>query len=212
MERVWVWGPSSWEIDWQRSKLTSEQLRAKLQTALAHGAANEIEVILLSSNDLTSLPFELLSQFKKLTNLSANDNKLTSVAGLGLLPLLKIVQLGANALSEFPADVLKLEALETLELYHNKISDVPPEISRLQNLRSLNLGNNALAQLAPEVGGLKLYSLYVQNNHLKALPRELRNLGRLENVSLAGNPLPKELAKTIEGDKRGVQDLLALLA
>lgn len=198
------WGPNSWQINWQRSNLTTEALTTRLREALAAGAAAEVETILLNSNQLESLPFDELAQFTKCTNLSANDNALTSVAGLARMTQLKVVQLGSNKLTAFPDDVLALAHLDTLGLYNNAIPSLPSGIGRLANLTFLNLGTNSIEHLPSEIGTIpRLKTLYLHENKLVALPVTLRNLPLLENLGLRDNPLPAELARTVECDKAG---------
>ena len=72
-------------------------------------------------------------------------------------------------------------------------------LSKIYHLRELYLGDNQLTSIPKELGRLSaLQTLYLYNNQLTSIPKELGNLEQLRVLDLYGNQLtsiPKELGR-----------------
>ena len=63
------------------------------------------------------------------------------------LPLILGLSLGANQLTELPAEIGNLTSLKSLSLYRNQLTELPPEIGDLAGLERLWVGNNRLTAI-----------------------------------------------------------------
>lgn len=99
------------------------------------------------------------------------------------------LDLSGRGLTEIPAYVFSLTALEYLDLSNNKLTGAPQsQIGQLKNLKNLNLSENQLTGLSAELGQLnKLETLNVSRNRLTGLPNELGNLTSLKVFDISGN-------------------------
>lgn len=119
-----------------------------------------------------------------------------------MLPNLRVLRLGGNAVAALPESLGERPRLSELRLPGNGLSEVPAgAFAGLSGLRLLDLSDNALAGLPggafEGLGGLR--SLLLEGNALEALPAGLfEGLGALEKVRLSGNPgAPEGLVLTV---------------
>src|SRR5438067_675461 len=84
-------------------------------------------------------------------------------------------------------------ALDDLWLYDPKATSLPPEIGNLVQLKRLGIGCESLTSLPPEIGRLaNLVEFEARYSSLSWLPETMRNLVRLESLSISSNS-PDEL-------------------
>ncbi|MFA6159210.1 MAG: leucine-rich repeat domain-containing protein, partial [Candidatus Paceibacterota bacterium] len=88
------------------------------------GQLSSLQLLLVSSNQLTSLPPEI-----------------------GQLSSLQSLYLANNQLTSLPPEIGHLSSLQSLYLSNNQLTSLPPEIGRLSSLLALNLGNNCLIRV-----------------------------------------------------------------
>ncbi|KAM7406766.1 hypothetical protein PAMA_002809 [Pampus argenteus] len=108
--------------------------------------------------------------------------------------------LSKNRLSDVPAEVCHLVALETLNLYHNCIRTIPDSIISLQSLTSLNLSRNQLGSLPACLCSLPLRVLNASNNKLVSLPETIGQLHSLMELDISCNEitaLPRHIGRLI---------------
>ena len=104
-------------------------------------------VLILSNNQLTSLPSEM-GKMTKLEVLKLNNNILEGSL-IAEIRKMSLVELDAsnNNMTGVPAEIGQLSKLQTLNYSNNKITDFPNEISNLKNtLKVLNVSGNPLTQ------------------------------------------------------------------
>uniref|UniRef100_A0A3B3WSL7 Leucine rich repeat containing 69 n=1 Tax=Poecilia mexicana TaxID=48701 RepID=A0A3B3WSL7_9TELE len=135
-------------------------------------------------------------------SLNLNSNRLKSVPEFSTILSMSLklteLNLGNNALREFPVVLSHLGSLTKLDLYNNKIAVVSPDaIGNLGNLVVLNLNHNNIQRLPPEIGRLrKLQHFSIVDNKLEELPGEVGCLKKLSELNLTYNnlsSLPKQL-------------------
>ena len=112
-----------------------------------------------------------------------------------------------DILGPIPAELVRLEELETLNLRGNELSGaIPPELGNLENLRELTLSWCWVSgTIPPEFGrltNLELLDLSFNGSTLKSvLPRELGRLVKLRRLALSGNAfdgsIPRELGQLV---------------
>lgn len=148
----------------------------------------------LNINDLTGL--QEIPNIRSITSIILSNNQLTTLperifAGLSNL---EILYLDHNPLRQLRAGVFDdLTSLKTLSLNYNDLTTLPEGIfSRLSNLEKLSLSNNHGLQLRAgmfdELTHLKTLSL--NHNDLTTLPEGIfSRLRNLEELNLIGNRL-----------------------
>jgi Leucine-rich repeat (LRR) protein len=177
----------------------------------------------LSGNFLTDIPQQVLGlenlEKNALATLSLANNRLTGKLNSKICRLLKlkVLDLSRNSLTELPAEIYLLTALESLDLRWNQINNdgLPISIFQLKNLRHLLLQRNPLSFVPEEVfkmtrlSNFQLAGTYVPFAHrcilecwsekkkeldlsssrLRALPRIIQHLKCLQRLDLRDNEL-----------------------
>lgn len=85
--------------------------------------------------------------------------------------------------------IADLDFLKSLSLRGMQIGTVPEGIRELRGLKRLRLDGLGLTDLPDWIGQLNLEELSAIDNRLFAVPDSVRNLGRLNSLSLSWNPL-----------------------
>lgn len=134
-----------------------------------------LEVLVLNNNNLVNLP-GVLTRFKNLKQLSLHYNpELDYPQVFKTLSLLSIefLDLQFNQLTKLDSGVGELKSLEELNVSNNRLDtqSVFNSLSSLSKLRSLWLRNNKLSILSKQIHKLgHLVNLYAEHNNLKELP------------------------------------------
>jgi len=180
-----------------------------LRTLMAEPAVEQLQLLVLASNQLSTLPPEI-GRLTALTGLFLNNNQLTTLPPeIGRLTALTGLGLSDNQLSTLPPEIGGLTALTTLTLSGNQLSTLPPEIGQLTALTRLRLDGNQLSTLPPEIGRLTaLTALRLSNNQLSTLPPEIGRLTALTALDVNGNPLTDAL---LEAANQGTHAVVAYL-
>eukprot|EP00741_Cyanophora_paradoxa_P023622 tig00021603_g22817.t2 len=149
-----------------------------------------LEVLWLHDNLLTALPPEI-GRLAALQKLAVEGNRLTALPPeIGRLAALRGLRLGQ--LTALPPEIGCLAALKWLYVggSHGQLTALPPEIGRLAALETLWFGSQQLTALPPEIGRLvSLRQLRVHNNQLTALPPEIGRLAALQTLDVSHNQL-----------------------
>lgn len=146
-----------------------------------------LRVLNLGHNRLEIL--EGIGGCRQLQALMANDNAISSLEGLPPLARLASLVLSGNRISSVPPDLFSsFPLLSKLSLSRNRLSFLPsfPESAPLRELRLAYNALEALPTLPPSITILDLG--HNRLNSLRSL-EPLRQLPRLTNLNLAGNPL-----------------------
>ncbi|KAF3829573.1 hypothetical protein GH733_003837 [Mirounga leonina] len=146
--------------------------------------------------NLTQLRADTLQGTSNLQELHLSTNQLESLSPKFLLPvpLLKVLDLTRNALTQLPPGLFRVSAaLHTLVLKENRLEILEPSwLQGLKALGHLDLSGNHLQTLPPGLlaNFTSLRILDLSNNQLKTLPSGLlRGPLQLERLHLEGNRL-----------------------
>lgn len=111
-----------------------------------------IDVLALTSLQLTSCPPEVLWHSAVLKHLSLSNNLLTTLPlAISSCCRLERLNLESNRLTVVPEAVFSLSALRVLQLTDNSIKVMPARIANLRGLRVLLVGNNQLQSFGPGI-------------------------------------------------------------
>lgn len=127
----------------------------KILEADTFDAADKLEVLRLSSNDLSNVPPFVFRQLKNLKTLDLGRNKIDIIdneAFRGLISLERLY-LSDNNIKSLPTRVFyPLRKLNTLSLENNQISELNDDTFRYNPMiRSLGLSNNTFKDLQNEL-------------------------------------------------------------
>ncbi|GIL63161.1 hypothetical protein Vafri_17275 [Volvox africanus] len=173
------------------SKVSTVQLRTRLTSLPLEHLASFVNLSCLDIEGcrLDQLPAEI-SLLKNLKVLLAPRNKLTRIpTEIGRLSRSLIqLDLGTNKLTEVPAQLCELTALQTLNLMANELEHLPESIGNLRNLRLLGLKSNKLTELPSSVSKLtSLVELFITNNRLTDLPEGMSRCTSLVKLQASFN-------------------------
>ncbi|KAI0225570.1 hypothetical protein LSAT2_023678 [Lamellibrachia satsuma] len=150
-------------------------------TALSLQSQDENPVEKLGYSTLLGIPNEI-QECRNMTELYFGHNGISGLPkGMENLTGLRILDLPANNLREFPANLCRrLVALEFLGLSRNSLREIPSEIGCMTKLKVLRLSKNRLRELPEAICSLSnLHTLSVRENKLVYLPLDLHKLQRL---------------------------------
>ena len=150
--------------------------------------ADSLELLVLSENELRSLPSEF-AQLKRLKIVFFNNNKFESFPTvLANCPRLSMISFKGNAIRDVPEGVLS-PVVRWLILTDNQIATLPRDIGRLNRLQKLMLAGNALRSLPQELSNCeRLELIRLSANQLTEIPSWLFSLPKLTWLAYAGNP------------------------
>jgi hypothetical protein len=150
----------------------------------------------------------------KLRNLEAASNELTELpASLSKLSALQVVDVSNNKLQSL-APLAGLTALVALNAGHNALTELPAfSWEKLEHMQTLAAPSNQITILPPGVGSLQqLVSLDLSDNAIEQVPIEMGQLTvkKLQSVKLRDNSLADpRIRRFVEEDSPTlVKDLL----
>ncbi len=150
--------------------------------------ANTLEVLDLSGNQLSALPYNL-PQMKKLRILFCSGNPFTELPSvLGACPSLDIVGFKACNIQHVPDAAINTN-LRWLILTDNKIKQLPEAIGKCSRMQKLMLAGNQLTALPETLTQCtRLELLRISANQLTQFPYFLLSMPRLAWLACSGNP------------------------
>ncbi|MFM0261187.1 leucine-rich repeat-containing protein kinase family protein [Paraburkholderia sediminicola] len=131
---------------------------------------SKLRIIFASDNPFTELP-EVLGQCSQLSMVGFKANRIRTVSGQSLPPLLRWLILTDNEIEALPADIGACTQLQKLMLAGNRLRTLPEELATCSRLELLRLAANQLSEL----------------------PAWLLRLPRLSWLAFAGNPFSEAL-------------------
>lgn len=123
---------------------------------------NRISALNFSGKSLSD-KFPSLAPFVGIRELNLNNNSLTFIPDLSVLPLLDHINLSNNKLSDAPS-ITGLTNLYELNLSNNKLDTTPVFDDKMTNLYIINLSNNNLTQVPDLTVLTKLSSVNLKDN------------------------------------------------
>ncbi|MFM0132230.1 leucine-rich repeat-containing protein kinase family protein [Paraburkholderia sediminicola] len=131
---------------------------------------SKLRIIFASDNPFTELP-EVLGQCSQLSMVGFKANRIRTVSGQSLPPLLRWLILTDNEIEALPAEIGACTQLQKLMLAGNRLRALPEELATCSRLELLRLAANQLSEL----------------------PAWLLRLPRLSWLAFAGNPFSEAL-------------------
>ncbi len=146
----------------------------------------------LTVRGVTEFPQEVFEYADQLEVLDMSNNQLTSLPDdLGQLKNVRIAFFSGNPFHEVPPVLAACERLEMVGLKSCGIEVMGDDVLP-PTLRGLILTDNNLAQLPHSIGEYaSLQKLMLTGNRLTVLPETLLQLKKLELMRVAGNQLPE---------------------
>lgn len=184
-------------------KIANNGLNGPLDPSISQ--LNQLEVLDMQSNTLTSLP-DSLAELIRLRVLNITDNKFKSLPfeRLRNLPLTELLA-AKNQLTGtlVYAEVDELPHLQILDVTANALTNLDVSGTlRLPSLHQLSCSANRLIEL-PDLGPwVSLLTLAAEDNNIGVIPEGFVTLTKIKNVNFSGNNL-----KTLD-DRIGGMDSL----
>lgn len=163
-----------------------------------------------------------------------NRKNLTALTDVARLTHIKTLVISNNAITALPKEIGLLIDLEVLNAAHNKLtnSGLPEEFFDLfqirhlnfednllesltgfqafRNLEKLNVASNKITELPDSLIDLQeLMFLWIQNNELTKITRNVRLMSSLRNIVLLGNKsLPENIQEAVGKGFEAVKAIL----
>lgn len=149
--------------------------------------ADSLELLVLSNNDLSTLP-EDFGRLKKLKRVFFNNNAFeTFPSVLADCPQLSMISFKSNLIKTIDPGTLS-PAIRWLILTDNQLEALPADIGQLSKLQKLMLAGNRLKSLPETLANCEnLELIRLSANQLQEMPRWLLSLPRLSWLAYAGN-------------------------
>lgn len=162
-----------------------------------------LEVLILDSLNLKNIPKSII-KFTNLKHLSLNYNTEIdlnkTITTINSLPV-QFLNLQHNKLVSVPSKITSITTLTHLNLSYNQIANpiIFTYLAKLPKLHSLWLTQNNLTQIHKEIGLLNnVRNLYLEHNKLTSLPIEIQGLKKVRVLHIGHNlftDLPIQLIK-----------------
>ncbi|XP_073452672.1 leucine-rich repeat-containing protein 20 isoform X1 [Aquarana catesbeiana] len=106
--------------------------------------SDKITSISLANNELKGMTKKFFTTYQTIEELDLQGNQLEKLpVELGLLPILKIINLSKNKFEVFPEELTRIQSLESINLEGNQIKDIPmDDLNKLPKLSSVNVKLN----------------------------------------------------------------------
>lgn len=153
--------------------------------------ADSLEILDLSSNQLSSLPSDF-GRLNKLKIVFFSDNLFTVLPEvLTDCPQLEMIGFKANHIKQV-SELSIHPNTRWLILTNNQITRLPSSIGKCTRLQKCMLAGNQLSELPVEMANCKnIELLRLAANKFESFPEWLFNLPRLSWLAIAGNPCTK---------------------
>lgn len=153
--------------------------------------ADSLEILDLSDNQLSSLPKEL-TELKKLKIIFASNNHFKVLPEvLGQCDNLEMIGFKSNQINRVPANSLPTK-LRWLILTENCIETLPDSLGERPKLQKLALAGNKLTALPLTLAkSINLELVRISANRLSKCPAQLLSLPKLAWFAFSGNPFSR---------------------
>ncbi|KAI8881122.1 L domain-like protein [Backusella circina FSU 941] len=187
------------QIDERRSQLVNELDASRNHISVLPNTLirfTNLTNLILSSNNLTFIPYEIYSNAKQLRLLVLSENEISVIPEdmPHFLTELITLKLDDNRIEVLPYTIYHMEKLENLQLGSdyggNFLESLPDTISSLTALKELNVSYNRIQELPDRLfeENTLLEYINLSHNHLLHLPTALlRHLVNLKTLDLSYN-------------------------
>ncbi|CAI5463681.1 unnamed protein product [Closterium sp. Yama58-4] len=178
---------------------------AAASAAGLRAAFQMLEVLDVSSNQLSGDAAALAPLPRGLGNLNASRNNLTCSAGSDLFAGAPSTDLSHNRISGALANVVRVSGLQRLRVAHNELSgSIPADLLSAVG-DELDLSHNLLSGTIPHLCGPRTRIDLSYNNLTGELPRDAAAYkSSLESLSLRANGLTGAIPPALAGTMRGL--------
>ena len=156
---------------------------------------NQLESLNLSGNLLVNLP-DKLGSMANLQVLDLSSNKFNYFPSVIFnLKKLTCLDISHCFMQQLPANLYLNSSLDTLKMSHNYINSIPTMLYTLPNLKYLKIGDGNTFDWAglANLSNLTGLSIVLEDGHVvdKVACDEIKQLSKLEDLSLIGKQIPK---------------------
>eukprot|EP00997_Jenningsia_sp_PLL12_P006728 NODE_329_length_1893_cov_91.979935_g275_i1.p1 GENE.NODE_329_length_1893_cov_91.979935_g275_i1~~NODE_329_length_1893_cov_91.979935_g275_i1.p1 ORF type:complete len:391 (-),score=89.94 NODE_329_length_1893_cov_91.979935_g275_i1:447-1619(-) len=127
---------------------------------------------------------DILEQLSCVTTVDFYGNQLTSIPNkIWDWSCITHLDIGFNHIPSIPDDIMRLQNLKLLNLGWNPMPIINPKLAELKNLERLAMMNLTMTEVPKWIGMLpKVFELYLDENYLTSLPKELGNVTTLKEL------------------------------
>ena len=93
--------------------------------------------------------FSAVPRSDRLDTISLGYNQLVALSNLENAPMLTVLDLHSNKLTDLPESILNMRRLKTLTVSNNELRDINPRIALLEELVRLSIEGNPLKAIKP---------------------------------------------------------------
>eukprot|EP00039_Didymoeca_costata_P005000 m.77521 g.77521 ORF g.77521 m.77521 type:complete len:2022 (+) comp12630_c0_seq2:111-6176(+) len=152
-----------------------------------------LTTLALSSNRITKINKDVFKSMPTLEKLYISENLITTIesGAFNSLSTLQTLDLSNNKLSNIDVDLLTgLTSLQELNLDDNFMEEIPfNTFSNLTSLVTLSLKSNHLSTASFNITTLIITDLFLQNNKIYTLFKDLSVIENINNLNMQGNEL-----------------------
>lgn len=172
-------------------------LEETLQTKIQNLKDLIDEDFVLSRSNLTEIPQELISSSVIIRRLDVSENSISQIPAqliINNINYLTELYLDYNKLTSLPKELLFLQKLCILSVCYNNLSELPANIGKLQTLQSIRMSGNPRFQEIP-------YSIVLLENLLEFRHDDISFRIPIESISTSANPSNTLLSSSAENSK-----------
>ena len=158
---------------------------------------NRLKSLILKSTKISVIPNNLVN----LTTLQIDSSPISEIdSRIGNMKKLKSLSVTNSPIRSINKNISKLQNLRVLNVSGTETTSFPDEMEKLFSLEVLNISNNGLKTIPEVVCKLRNLKILILDNNIQLteFSNSLRELNKLEILSLRLIPLPEITKKKLE--------------